>query len=142
MKRIILIVSAILLFAFSVEARQVSVNFNWLYETAKMPVGYTVDQAYSNTDKLNLYQSNDMGVTWIKAGEFPMSGFPLPAPVVGWPVKFNIDLADGAQYLIHFAITGVNRLGQESVRSNLFPKSFDLRIIPAVPPTIKPPPVP
>ena len=137
MKRIILIILAILLFAFNVEARQVALSLNWFYEASKMPTGYTVEQAYGNTDKIILYQSNDSAVTWVKIGEFQMSGFPLPSPAVGWPVKFNIDLADGAQYLIHFAMTGVNKLGQESIRSNLLPVAIDLRIMPTVPPTIR-----
>jgi hypothetical protein len=143
MKQIIVWFVAILIAVFVgmsisyAEARQVSVNFNWLYEAAKMPVGYTVDQAYGNTSKLNLYQSNDMGVTWIKIGEYPMAGFPLPAPTMGWPINFNIELAEGAQYLLHFSMTGVNKLDQESVKSNVLPVAIDLRIIPTVPPTIK-----
>jgi hypothetical protein len=120
------------------EARQVAISLNWFFEASKMPVGYTVDQAYGNTDKLVLYQSNDMAITWKKIGEFSMSGFPLPAPAVGWPVKFNIDLADGAKYLIHFSMTGVNKLGQESVKSNLLPISIDLTMAAVtVPPTIR-----
>jgi hypothetical protein len=128
----------ILSFCLVVEARQVAVGLNWFYEAAKMPSGFTVDQAYANTSKVYLYQSNDMGVTWAKIGEFPMSQFSLPAPTAGFPVKFNIDLADGAKYTIHFAMTEINLFGAESVKSNLLPVTIDLTgAAITIPPTIK-----
>ncbi len=128
----------ILSFCLVVEARQIAVSLNWFYDPANVPAGYTVDQAYGNTSKLNLYQSNDMAVTWSKIGEFPMSGFPLPAPANGWQVKFNIDLVDGAKYVIHFSMTSVNILGAESIKSNLLPVTIDLTgAAVTVKPTIK-----
>ena len=54
MKRIILIILAILLFAFSVEARQIAVSLNWFYDPANVPAGYTVDQAYLQVQKMKV----------------------------------------------------------------------------------------
>lgn len=138
MKRIILIVLAILLFAFSAEARQVSVSLNWFYEAAKMPTGYTVDQAYSITKAVWIYQSNDMGATWVKIGAYPISQFPLPAPSNGYPIPFTIELVDGAQYNIHFSMTTINLEDKESIKSNWLSVPIDLRpSMPTVPPTIR-----
>lgn len=137
-KNIIIILLSIILFASLCEARQVSVSLNWFFEVAKMPVGYTVEQAYSNTQAIRLYQSNDLGVTWVKIGEFPMSQFSLPAPVGGYPVPFTIELADGSQYVIHFSMTGINVEAKESIKSNWVAVPIDLRpSLPTVPPTIK-----
>jgi hypothetical protein len=135
---VLVMVFIVLSFSCMVEARQIAVSLNWFYDPANIPTGYTVDQAYGNTSKLYLYQSNDMAVTWSKIGEFPMSGFPLLAPTGGWQVKFNIDLVDGAKYLIHFAMTSVNILGVESIKSNLLPVTIDLTgAAVTVKPTIK-----
>jgi len=137
MRKIFLsMVIGIILFASVCSARQVPIGFNWLYEPSKMPVGWTVDQVIGITDKIIIYQSFDAGITWTKIGEFPMSSFPLPLPVAGWPVIVNIELADGNIYSFHIAVTTVNKNTEESIKSNWLPFSFDLRPMPKVPPTI------
>lgn len=133
MKRMIFIVLAILLFAFNVEARQVSVRVDWFYELAKMPPGMTVGEAYSMTSKIIIYRSDTTSGPWVKLGEFPYTAGAGVVSSVTLTVTF--DLADGQLYTVFFAATSVNNLGVESVKSNIVSLPFDLRLAPV--PTLR-----
>lgn len=136
MKRTALIFLFLLLLLPSLTfARSVNVDINWYYEPAKMPPGYTVDEAYQNTSKICLYRSDTGTDPWTKIAEWPMSQFPLPAPIGGFPIRTVLDLADGATYTISFMLTEINLNGTESPKSNIVQVPFDLRLQPA--PTIK-----
>ena len=91
----------------------------------------TVEQAYMVTDKIIIYRSDTTTGPWIKAGEFVyISGTPSPITLTT-----AFDLVDGQLYTVYFVATSINKLGFESVKSNVISLPFDLR--PAPVPTLR-----